>query len=54
MGFLDTLKKVFNGGGAKIVTGSNKSFDIVFPNMPENLDSFKGLPPSPRPMTPRR
>ena len=44
MGFLDTLKKVFNGGGAKIVTGSNKSFDIVFPNMPENLDSFKGLP----------
>lgn len=44
MGFFDSLKKIFNGGGTNVVTGSNKSFDITFPNMPADLESFKALP----------
>ena len=43
MGFLDNLKKII-GGGTNVVTGSNKSFDVVIPNMPADLTSFKALP----------
>ncbi len=44
MGLFDNIKNKVNEGASGFGVGSNKTVEVVFERLPENLDEFKALP----------
>ena len=44
MGLFDSIKKAANDVAQSVGVGGNKSVDVVFASLPEDLEGFKALP----------